>query len=86
MQLWVVPERAAMVTQILVYPNHKTLLVVILAGDGMDEWLPSVIERLDEYAKHIGAKYIEERGRAGWERALSKYGYKKAYVVLRKEA
>lgn len=84
MQLWVAPERAAMVTQVLVYPKYKTLLVVALGGDGMADWLDDVIETLDGFAKHMGCKYVEERGRSGWERTLSKYGYRKAYVVLRK--
>lgn len=85
MQLWVVPEKAAMITQVLVYPQHKVLLVPILAGDDMDEWLPDIVETLEHFAKHMGCKYIEERGRPGWGKVLDKYGFKKAFVTLRKE-
>ncbi len=85
MQLWVVPEKAAMVTQVLVYPQHKVLLVPILAGDDMDEWLPDIVETLVFFAKHMGCKYIEERGRPGWGKVLDKDGFRKAFVTLRKE-
>jgi len=86
MQLWVVGDYvAAAVTQIQKHPGHTTLLVVALGGSGLTDWFDELMDDLEGYARDIGCKYIEEFGRDGWEKVSKHRGYKKVYVVMRKE-
>lgn len=85
MQLWVVDDyRAACVTQIVVYPQHKVCLVVALGGEGMDEWFPELMDTVEEWARQVGCRYVEEYGRKGWQKVGSKRGYEQVYTVMRK--
>jgi len=85
MQLWVVGDyEAACVTQIVVYPQHKTCLVVALGGDGMAEWFDELMSTVESWAAETGCKFVEEYGRKGWERVGAKRGYEQIYSVLRK--
>lgn len=85
MQLWLVDDRAACVTQICVYPQHKILLVLYLCGEGVDEWLDELRETLEAYGKHMECKYITLRGREGWVKKGKSRGYKPNYTEVRKE-
>lgn len=85
MQLWVVGDyQAACVTQIVVYPQHKVCLVVALGGDGMDEWFGELMDQVEDWARQMGCRYVEEYGRKGWLRVGKKRGYEELYVVMRK--
>ncbi len=85
MQLWVVDSyRAAAVTQIVVYPQHKTCLVVALGGEGMAEWFDELMGTIESWAAGMGCKYVEEYGRKGWEKVGAKRGYKPIYTVMRR--
>lgn len=85
MQLWIVDDyRAACVTQIVVYPQHKACLVVALGGEGMDEWFDELMEAVETWARGMGCRYVEEYGRKGWARIGAKRGYEPVYQVLRK--
>lgn len=87
LQLWLVYDgsiRAAVVTELAIYPRKKVCRVLQLSGKGMDEWLhlTSVIEA---WAKENGARGMELVGRKGWERHMKQHGYGFEYLVLSKE-
>ncbi len=85
MQLWVVGDyQAAAVTQIILYPRHKTCLVVALGGDGIEEWFDELMGTIEDWSKEMGCTYVEEFGRKGWERVGSERGYERIYTVMRK--
>lgn len=85
MQLWVVGEyEAACITQLIVYPQHKTCLVVALGGDNMESWFDELMDRIETWAHEMGCKYVEEYGRKGWLRVGKKRGYDQVYTVMRK--
>jgi len=65
-------EKSAVVTQIVRYPNFRSVRIWLAGGD-LEELLAT--ERLiAAWAKDIGAKRIEiGGGRPGWERALKGY-------------
>ena len=85
MQLWIVNDyQAACVTQIVVYPQHKTCLVVALGGDGMPEWFDELMQTIEDWAQQMGCRYVEEYGRKGWKRQGGKRGYQEVYTVMRK--
>jgi hypothetical protein len=85
MQLWVIGEyQAACVTQIIVYPQHKTCLVVALGGEGLEEWFDELMSTIETWAQELGCKYVEEYGRKGWARVGKRRGYAETYTVMRK--
>ena len=66
-QLWNIHDwRGICVTQITDLPRWRLLSILYLAGDGMKEWLPDVIDTLREYAEKKKCKYAELIGRPGW--------------------
>ena len=73
-------------TQVLQYAQHKTLHIIAFSGEGFEEQ-SKVFPTVEEFAKEIGCKAIEQWGRPGWAKILPKYvpGFKQAYVVMRKD-
>jgi len=84
-QLWVIPGKAAAVTEIHIYPQHKTLVISFLGGDDMASWFDDMMNVLESYAKVMECRYIEEYGRPGWERIGNRIGFEKVYTVMRKD-
>jgi hypothetical protein len=83
MQLWT-DGCGIGVTEIVRYPQKSVCWVVLASGGPMADWLPqvSVIER---WAKSKGCAEIRAIGRAGWARAMEKYGWQRPYALVRKE-
>ena len=78
-QLWKLPRSFA-VTRFAHFPQHKSCVVVMCAGE-----LGEIVEAhtdLCDWARAHECKYMEIFGRAGWEKAL---GYKEQSRILRKE-
>jgi hypothetical protein len=73
-------------TEIINYSQHKTLHIIAYSGDDFDSQA-KVFSTVEEYAKNMGCKAIEQWGRSGWAKVLPKYvpGFKEAYVVMRKD-
>lgn len=70
-QLWKMGQwRGLCVTQVTDLPQYRMLCVLYLAGEGMREWLPVLVEKLREFAQANGCRYAEIYGRKGWERVL----------------
>jgi hypothetical protein len=85
MQLWIAGDyQACAVTQINRYPQHKTCLIVAMAGEGMDEWFDELLSTIEEWASKMKCKYVEEYGRKGWRKIGASRGYEQIYTVMRK--
>lgn len=89
-QCWVVVDDDKIVgaglTEILVYPQHKTLHIILFSGSDFEQQ-SKVFPTIEKFAKDSGCKSIEQYGRAGWAKVLPKYvpGFKQVYVVMRKD-
>lgn len=77
--LWLTPNAFA-VTEVIKYPQHKSCVFVMSAGD-LEE-IKMAEPEIVQWARENGCKYTEIHGREGWIRAL---GYRKHEVVMRKE-
>jgi len=88
--LWMVMDGeksvAAYTTRVIQYPSGvKGLMVDLLGGDGMDEWLPLVVDKLKLYASDMKCGHIELVGRNGWLRALKPLGWSGESVIASME-
>ena len=85
MQMWVVFEegiRAVVVTRISEYPSKKVAIVVLLAGDGLKDWIHLLSDILEPWAKEKGCSQIRAYCRPGFERILK---WKRFHVALGKD-
>ncbi len=89
-QIWAVVDGTTLlgvgVTQFLQYSQHKTLHIVAYAGEGWKQW-KSLLHIVEKFAKDNGAIALEQWGRPGWSRTLSKEipGFETVYHVMRKK-
>ena len=72
MQLWVVPWRLTVVTQIQTYPGVRICMVVLCGGDGLDENKHSLGE-IEAWARSLGCDELRIQGRAGWRRVYPEF-------------
>ena len=63
----------------------RVLDVLMLVGDGMGDWLNTVLEWLDDCARAEGAEYITVCGRPGWRPVLAGKGYRSESVQMTKK-
>lgn len=82
MQFWPA-ERAAAVTEIVVYPRLKTLHIFLAGGD-MDQ-IVDMDASATEFARLNGCAKVTIAGRKGWARVLRDNGYAEGLTVLGKE-
>ena len=84
LQLWNIANwQAIAITQVTILPRHKTITIVYVSGDYVDEWLPYLAETMHEFAIFEGAKYVEFYGRRGWQKRAKELGYDEAFTVMR---
>lgn len=90
-QLWVVLDEgqhvvAAGMTKFIQYSRHKTLHLVALGGDNLNDW-GDTFSVVEQFARDNGCVAIEQWGRPGWSRVLPKIvpGFETVYHVMRKE-
>lgn len=84
MQLWGAWRegwRAAGVTQIIKTPRQTVLLILLVGGEELAEWLP-ILDDLCRYGKEKGATMAEIVGRDGWRRLLPDW---RSQTILRRE-
>ena len=83
-QLWIAFDDEGIhgfcVTEVLIYPQTKTLVLHFTGGKDFDEWLPDGYPKLQQFAKDTGCSKIESYGRPGWEKMWKKQGYIKRLV------
>jgi len=86
MQLWVVVENkrvnAALVTQIIPYPQKRILRLISLAGDNFQD-IKDFLEMVEVFALKNGCTALEMWGRKGWKKLLS--DWKDSYIVYTKD-
>ena len=82
MHLWVAIENkaiiAAMVTQVIVYPQKRVLRIVAIGGEGMERWW-QFFPLLENFAVSLGCSSLEAWGRKGWTKILK--DWKSSYIV-----
>ncbi len=89
MQLWIAVDseqkiQAACITQILIHPRKKTVLLLFCGGKDVNAWV-QFIETIQAWAKFTGCTSAEIYGRPGWEKILPTFGFKKACVYYSAE-
>ncbi len=72
MQLWVVPWRLALVTQIQTYPGVRICMVVLCGGDGLQA-NKHLLAEIEAWARGLGCDEMRIQGRAGWARVYPDY-------------
>ena len=82
MQFWPM-ERSCLVTEVINYPNLKTLHIFLAGGDLQE--IKSIDNTLEFLCQEIGADYISLSGRRGWIKALADIGYELSHVTLAKK-
>jgi len=85
-QLWVaykgVQIYGFVVTEIVTYPQMKTLIMHFTGGVHFDKWHDDIISTLKRFAKDSGCKLIESQARLGWSKILKKDGYKPRFYFF----
>lgn len=82
MQLWPA-DRGVAITEIIVYPR-KRVLHVFLAGGEMDQ-LTDMIDAAADWGRSQGCTSLTMSGRLGWQRVLSKFGWKPVMMVMERQ-
>lgn len=71
MQLWVVPEKAALVTKIDQMPSKKLCTVILGGGRDAKAWCRMSADIITAWAKEQGCTEIRIIARRGWSHYLS---------------
>ena len=74
----------ALVTEFVLHPRGKALVLCLLGGTELIRWLDRLLE-VEAFAREEGCRWIELSGRFGWERVLRGLGYQRLSVALGKE-
>jgi hypothetical protein len=74
-------REAAMVTEIVTYPQFSTLNFWLAGGD-LGELRDELRPQAEAYARDLGCRYATIVGRAGWAKAL---GYRPVHWTCAKE-
>ena len=67
------------------YPRTRRLLVPFIVGDFMEQWIDDGLRQIESWGRSIGCRSIVMHGRNGWTRRLTKDGWRRDAVVLRKD-
>lgn len=82
-QLWA-GEKAAVVTEVIVYPRMKDLHYFLAGGD-LDE-LKLMRPHIEEWGAKQGCSRVSLAGRPGWAKTFLKdEGYEPAWFILKKD-
>ena len=66
--------------------GKKSLVLPIVGGDNLDDWMVQLLEIAKLLAKDLGCTELRGLGaRKGWTRILKPYGWEEAYTVIRCE-
>lgn len=89
MQLWIAYDeqhqvKACMVTQIMRYPRKTFLRIVLLSGDGMDDWQYGW-DFVETWARAQGCDGMETFARFGFVRKCAHLGFRAYHTVIGKD-
>jgi hypothetical protein len=83
-QLWIAFDdegiHAFWVTEVITYPQIKTLVMHFVGGRNIEEWQTVGLSQLQKFARDTGCSKIESYGRPGWEKIWKGQGYEKRLV------
>ena len=86
MQLWIVIEDkeiiAALITQVIPYPQKKVLRLISLAGEDFSKF-KDFISMVESFAIRSECSSLEMWGRKGWKKLLP--DWKDSYIVFTKD-
>ncbi len=84
--LWIAVDktvvRGCCTVRIVEYPEFRACRLENLAGNDIDEWIWEGMMFIREYAHDMECDRFEMDGRTGWERVLSKHGFKKYKISM----
>lgn len=89
--LWVWVENdksiAAFVTQIVEYPQRKSLSIPFIGGEShrMDTWFDASLAVFEGYAKEHKCDLVEGYGRRAWLKHIQPRGFRIGYIVFEKD-
>ncbi len=77
---------ASFVTQIIKYPQRKSLGIPFIGGDPhrMTEWFTPSLAVFEDYAKKEGCDMIEGYGRRAWLKYVEPAGFGVGYIAFEK--
>ncbi len=75
LMLWRINEGWCLVGALATGIKGDAAFVEAVAGDRMRVWLGPCLEDLEDRCRNAGLKRLTMRGRRGWSRVLSRYGY-----------
>lgn len=78
--------RAAFTTRIAHYPLKSMVVIECCGGSDMHLWVSTANEVFRGYAQKAGCAGVEIYGRAGWSRALRKFGWSQTMVLCEIDA
>ena len=83
-QLWVAYKSVQIygfvVTEIVTYPQMKTLMMHFTGGVHLNKWKDNMLKTLQAFAKELDCKVIESYGRKGWGKVFEQDGYKPRFI------
>ena len=83
-QLWVAYKSVQIygfvVTEIVTYPQMKTLMMHFTGGVHLNKWKDNMLKTLQAFAKELDCEVIESYGRKGWGKVFEQDGYKPRFI------
>jgi len=84
-QLWIAYDEeenvyGAVVTEILIYPRMRTLVMHFTGGVELESWKPDMLKLLQRFAKDSGCDVIESYGRMGWSKVFKNDGFNSRFM------
>ena len=84
--LWIIEKedaiKAIAITEFMKYPRKTVLLINFISGDKLSEWVEELDRVLVKFSKETGCDFLEACGRAGWERKVTRLGWKKKFTIV----
>jgi len=90
MRLWVAYDNdtneilSAAVCEIRNFPKRRICYIVLMAGEGFDDW-NWAITCIEDWARENGADALAAYTRRGFIKTMKNYGYAEVYSVIQKE-
>jgi|8_EtaG_2_1085327.scaffolds.fasta_scaffold111366_2 hypothetical protein len=86
--LWIIEKedtiKAIAITEFMKYPRKTVLLINFISGDKLSEWIEELDRVLVKFSKETGCDFLEACGRIGWERKVTRLGWKKKFTIVEK--
>ena len=86
--LWIIEKedtiKAIAITEFMKYPRKTVLLINFISGDKLSEWIEELDRVLVKFSKETGCDFLEACGRTGWERKVTRLGWKKKFTIVEK--